>query len=630
MTGTADATLGRAEPPDSAATSDSGAPEERLAAAFGRHVGRWSRERGASAAAALLAAQSAIRVSRATSEGHSCLALDELLATLAADTLPPPDLATLRARLLDARVVGTPQAPDSLPLILDDQRLYLHRYYDYECRLARALVARSTPHSPSPLSTGGPAAAGQPDHAALSPAVAALLERLFAPDPQDAAAPDWQKIAVRTALLGRLTVISGGPGTGKTTTVANLLACLLETDPDCRIALTAPTGKAAARMVEVIRRRAGHLPDALRARLPTASSTIHRLLDGTPEGRFRHHAGNELPIDVLIVDEASMLDLALAVHLLEAVPQHAKIILLGDKDQLAAVESGAVFSELSARPAADPIQRRHTALDGRVIWLQRNHRFAADSAIGLLATDANAGNAAGAIARLGHSTRSSLSWLDDGGAVPSPRSTQAMLDGYDSYIEAMRNHGTDPRAISAAFARFRVLCAVRDGPWGVNALNQLIGGHVRRALRHAADPGARSEWYPGRPVMVLRNDRVLQLFNGDIGIVLPDAEGVLQVWFADEHDGFRAIAPVRLPEHETAFAATVHKAQGSEFDAVLLALPAEGNRILSRELFYTAVTRARERLTVVAEAAVVAAAINTPTRRASGLSSRLRIPADGS
>lgn len=646
MMSTAYPTVATGTTPDGETAPDTATPDARLAAAFGRHVARWSHERGASAAAAHLAGRAAIRVSLATSNGHSCMALDELLTAAGADAEPRRDLAMLRTQLLACKVVGTPEAPDALPLILDDQRLYLHRYYDYECRLARTLVARNAVPRGDAID-------------ASSPAVVALLNRLFPADAHDPDAPDWQKIAVLTALLGRLTIISGGPGTGKTTAVVNLLACLLEADPACRIALTAPTGKAAARMTEVIRQRAGHLPDTLRTRLPTESSTIHRLLGSTPHGEFRHHAGNELPIDVLIVDEASMLDLALAVHLIEAVPAHARVILLGDKDQLAAVESGAVFAELSAQPVFSPERistlarlcglapyelraapaeastapaaaggdrRGDSGLTDCVIWLRRNYRFAPDSAIGLLATDTNDGHAARALARLGQSNDPSVRWINDSGAVPSARSAQAILGGYASYLESVRHHGSDPRALAAAFARFRVLCAVRDGPWGVNALNQQISNHFRRALRHPVDPGARSEWYPGRPVMVLRNDPVLQLFNGDIGIVSPDAQGAPQAWFPDDNDGFRAIAPVRLPEHETAFSMTVHKSQGSEFEEVLLVLPAEKSRILTRELLYTAVTRARQRLRIVATEAVIADAIQTATRRVSGLTARIMRP----
>lgn len=614
------------------------AADQRLAAAFGKHVARWAREQGASAAVAKIAQRAATLVSQATSDGHSCMAIDELADSLNTEGKTVLEVAALRTLLMESKVVGSPQAPDSLPLILDGERLYLHRYFDYECRLASSLAARSVDRSGA-IATN-----------ALPPNVVALLDRLFAANALEPGAPDWQKIAAITALLGRLTIISGGPGTGKTTTVLNLLACLLEADPGCRIALTAPTGKAAARLTEVILQRAGHLPGALRDKLPTESSTIHRLLGGTPSGEFRHHAANELPIDVLVVDEASMLDLALAVHLIEAVPESARIILLGDKDQLAAVESGAVFSELSAHPTFSrqriealsrlsgvapqtlqaptlnpaPTQAPQTSLEDSVIWLRRNYRFAAGSAIGLLAAETKDGNTNRALDRLKDPSNPSLVWINDASSAPSAESVHAILDGYALYIEAVRSNAADPHAITAAFARFRVLCAVRDGPWGVKAINEKVSIHFRRTLQDPLDPGLRSEWYPGRPVMVLRNDHVLKLFNGDIGIVLPDAHRVLQVYFPDEIGRFRAIAPVRLPDHETAFAMTVHKSQGSEFNEMLLILPAEKNRVLTRELLYTAVTRARERLSIVANATVIASTIEAVTKRVSGLLVRVR------
>ncbi len=616
-------------------------PDERLAATFGTHVARWSAQAGAAAAATALAQRAATMVSQATSDGHSCVRLDAILEAINAERgdAAALDLAALRDALGASKVVGSIETPGALPLILDDARLYLHRYFDYERRLARSLSERAAHTQTASMDR-------------LAPNVIALLDRLFAASAEPGV-PDWQKNAAITALLGRLTIISGGPGTGKTTTVVNILACLLEAEPECRIALAAPTGKAAARMTEVIQQRASHLPDGLREKLPTEASTIHRLLGSLPDGGFRHDATHPLPFDVLVIDEASMLDLALAVHLIEAVPADARIILLGDKDQLAAVESGAVFSELSAQPAFSaarlealstenaPKAAKTAAQSGQldlfaagppappamledsVIWLQRSYRFAADSAIGRLASDTNAGAAALVIERLQSPADASLRYLNESGSVPSAAAVQALFDGYAAYIETLRGQGTDPASVTAAFARFRILCAVRDGPWGVNAINQQLTRHFRRTLEHPLDPGLRSEWYPGRPVMVLRNDHVMKLFNGDIGIVLPDADGRLQVYFPGEAGEYRAIAPVRLPEHETAFAMTVHKSQGSEFDEILLVLPAEPNRVLTRELLYTAVTRARARLGIVANAGVVAATVEARTKRVSGLMARI-------
>lgn len=598
-----------------------------LAEGFAERIGRWSRDAGAPESAVRVARRAAFVVCMATLDGHVCADLDDLAAALGDGS----DTETLRQRLLASGVTGRPGSRGAMPLILDrDGRLYLHRYFDYECRLARSLAGRQAAQGAAEV----PAALG------------ARLASLFAANRATLGdEADWQRIAVAMALLGRVTVISGGPGTGKTTTVVSLLACLLEEDPDCRIALAAPTGKAAARMTEAVRLRAGHLPPEIQARLPTESYTIHRLLGVMPEGnRFRHHAGNRLAIDTLVVDEASMLDLALATRLIEAVPDEARIVLLGDKDQLAAVESGAVFAELSADPSLSearieqlaslcalpraairaPQAAAHGGLRDQVAWLTRNFRFAGDSGIGRLARDINSGDGDGAIARLREDASGALRWLDDGASAPDSEASQAILAGYADYLEALRAAGASVPAAAAAFARFRTLCAVRDGARGVDAINRLVGRHFRAALSHPLDPGEPSEWYPGRPVIVLRNDYVLKLFNGDIGIVMPDDSGALVVFFPDGKTGFRAVAPVRLPDHETAFAMTVHKSQGSEFDHVLVLLPEGHSPVLTRELVYTAVTRARLRVTLVGGAPVLEKAIQTPTRRRSGLPARFR------
>jgi exodeoxyribonuclease V alpha subunit len=603
-----------------------------LADGFADRIRRWSRDTGAPENAVRVAQRAAFVVSMATLDGNVCTDLSDIAEALNDGS----DTETVRQRLLESGVTGQPDSRGAMPLILDQGgRLYLHRYFDYECRLARSLAGRH-------------AAQAAPE---IPASLGAQLTSLFAANRAalgDAA--DWQQIAVAMALLGKVTIISGGPGTGKTTTVVSLLACLLEQDPDCRIAMAAPTGKAAARMTEAVRLRASHLPTEIQALLPTESYTIHRLLGVMPSGGFRHHAGNRLAIDALVVDEASMLDLALATRLIEAVPDDARIILLGDKDQLAAVESGAVFAELSADPSLSaaridqiasmcampgaaiqaPKPVAQSGLQDQVVWLTRNFRFASDSGIGQLAADINSGDSTSAIARLGSDTSGTLQWLDDGGAVPRNESSQAILVGYAGYLEALRADRRNPDSATAAFARFRTLCAVRDGARGVDAINRLVSKHFRSALKHPLDPGEHSEWYPGRPVMVLRNDYVLKLFNGDIGIVMPDDSGALMVFFPEGDIGFRAVAPVRLPAHETAFAMTVHKSQGSEFDQVLVLLPENHNPVLTRELIYTAVTRARLRVTLVSGAAVLEKAIQTPTRRRSGLPARFgELQADG-
>lgn len=629
-----------------------GSPETLLAEGFARHVRQWALSQGAAVEAAAAAARAAQALSLATSEGHVCLALAELSGTTMPGESGGPSGATAwRTALLASAVVGTPDAPGSRPLILDDEdRLYLHRHFDLERRLAQRLA-----RSAAPLLA--------PD-AAQRARTTQQLGALFAANAGGVGqGVDWQQLAAALALRGRLTVISGGPGTGKTTTVVNLLACLLDQQPDARVVLAAPTGKAAARLAEALRSRAGHLAPGLRARLPTESFTVHRLLgvrpdgaaDADGEGPFVHHAGHPLALDALVVDEASMLDLALATRLLEAVPEHARIILLGDKDQLSAVESGAVFAELSADPSLSAAARsdlaalcgvaaehivpaaplRASALRDSVVWFNRNFRFAADSGIGRLAADTVAGRAEAALAWLGRGDDPSVQWLADAQPGLAPATRDALVAGYAPYLAALRAGlqgaagrgvaGVDVAGISEAFGRFRVLCAVREGPRGVAAINEALGHHLRLALDGAGHAGdARSPWFVGRPVMVLRNDPVLRLFNGDIGITLPAVGAGLMVYFPAADGGFRAVAPLRLPAHQTALAMTVHKSQGSEFDAVAVLLPAQRSRVLSRELLYTAITRARRQVLLVAPAPVLAAAIDAGTQRHSGLLARLR------
>ena len=677
--------------PDLSPTSpqrDAGRPAQLLADGLAQHAQRWATATGADAATAAQAGRAAQALSLATSEGHVCIALGQLPAWPTANPAGQTGTVAWRAALLASGIVGTPAEPGSRPLVLDDEdRLYLHRDFALERRLAVRLAA-SLAAPPHPLPPG-------------------LVQ------PQaEADKPDWQALAAALALRSRLTIVSGGPGTGKTTAVVRLLGLLLAQAPDCRIALAAPTGKAAARLTEAIRQRAGGLPPGLQALLPNAASTLHRLLGVSPAARggpgegFVHHAGHPLPIDVLVIDEASMLDLALATRVLEAVPAGARVILLGDQDQLSAVESGAVFAELSADPQLDvdciadlaqacgvaadsvrpPPPRSVSGLRNCVVWFDRNYRFAQGSAIGRLAQDINQGDparaldwlatqaaaplpplvrtsdpvsvtgidatlaerpsrtvtsAAAAAAAAAATAECGVVWQRDASPTPSPATEALLISGYATYLAAVQAHGlghVDSAAVLRAFDRFRVLCALRVGPRGVAALNQRLTRGFRAGLGRAFDPDPRSSWYPGRPVMVLRNDPLLQLFNGDIGIALPAvgagavnggpaaavAASGLEVCFSGPDGSLRRIAPVRLPEHDSAWAMTVHQSQGSEFDAVAVLLPAAPHRVVSRELLYTSVTRARHQVTLVGSGAVIAAAIAAPTRRHSGLTARLR------
>lgn len=594
-----------------------------LASGFAAHVVQWAKHHAAlSVEHDVMLREVARHLSMVNSEGHVCARLHDI-----AQVHPAWSVADLRSMLLVSGVTGTPAQPGAFPLILDDgDRLYLHRYFDYERRLARRLMLAR-----APMTLPGDA-------------VKQRLNSLFA---TNAAAhistPDWQKIGAGLSLLSPLTIISGGPGTGKTTTVVNLLACLLEQHPQCRIVLAAPTGKAAARMLDALRARANHLPIELQDRLPTESFTVHRLLGVTSSSsEFTHHAGNLLTLDVLIVDEASMLDLALAAQLFDAVPNSARIILLGDKDQLSAVESGAVFAELSADPTLDAMHIAAlanmcntpaaliqplpallpTPLHNSVIWFSDNFRFRKDSGIGRLAADINAGNADQALRFLRDGDEASVQWLPASAQQVDTDAVQRATEGYAAYIDAIKQINTPSMNLFTQFNRFRVLCALRDTPRGTDAINRLISRHVRAQLQQTAGDD-RTPWFTGRPIMVLRNDTATRLFNGDIGITVVDAQGKPTVWFIDQHNGLRGIAPVRLPEHATAFAMTVHKSQGSEFERVMLMLPAQYVRVLTRELLYTAVTRASGQVVIAGSADIFAEGVRHRTVRYSGLVARL-------
>jgi len=580
---------------------------------FGRLMTRLAgAERAELAAAAALA-------SRATGNGDICVRL----ADFAGRALPQlgvsaPPLAEWMRLLHESAVVGTPGV--FRPLVLDDAgRLYLYRYWDYEKRLADDLLARARD-------------AGDVDEALLRSG----LERYF-DDPHDSE----QKLAAATAVLRRFCVISGGPGTGKTTTVVKILALLAEQAHGGRltIAVAAPTGKAAARVQDAMRVALSRLDVDLFTRdvMPTEAFTIHRLLGARPGSvHYRHHRGNPLAIDVLVVDEASMADLALTAKLVEALPPRARLILLGDKDQLSSVEAGSVLGDICRHTAPSPrFAKRLAAATGTprrkiqasatptspiadsVALLETSYRFGPESGIGRLARLVNAGEGAEALALLktGHAE---VAWRGIAPAQLRERLAESIPEGLRSYFEAVRA-GATPHEAFARFGAFRVLSAHRRGPFGVAALNRLI----EDVLDEQGHISARNPWYAGRPVMITRNDYDLRLFNGDVGIALNDAEGRLKVFFPATGDGARALAPGRLPEHETVYAMTIHKSQGSEFAGVLMVLPNALSPVMSRELVYTGITRAMTRLEIWGEEAAFTGAVARRLFRASGLQERL-------
>jgi exodeoxyribonuclease V alpha subunit len=554
-------------------------------------------------------------LSHGVTSGNVCLDLAGALADGSTAGCPIESAEAWSKRLREFAVVGAPG--EFKPLILDDaNRLYLHRYWRYEEELSEALLSRSAPalFDPAQLKAG--------------------LARLFpGSDPQ---VTDWQQIAALAAVTRRFCVISGGPGTGKTSTVVKVLALLLEqmAQGDCRVALAAPTGKAAARLKESILGGISHAEE-VRELIPEDVFTIHRLL-GYLKGScsFRHNRDNPLPYDLVIVDEASMVSLPLMAKLVDALRQDTRLILLGDRDQLASVEAGAVlgdicnsgallgfspeFVQLARELTGHELQTQHSAgaLGDAVVQLQKSYRFSAASGIGRVGTLVNDGQGAAALA----------AFLDEGFPDLSLSTTapaaeladvlaERILLGYGAYLEK-----DSPAEAFAAFGEFRILCAKRTGPYGVETLNRLV--EERLAKAGLIKPGGR--WYAGQPVMITRNDYNLGLFNGDIGLILPDPDslGELRAFFPGG-SGMRRVLPLRLPEHESAFAMTVHKSQGSEFDCVLLVLPDRDAPLLTRELIYTALTRAKKSVEMMATNDLFITAVSRRIERRSGLRDRL-------
>ncbi len=555
------------------------------------------RQRPALDAAAVLGAA---LTSHQVGRGHLCLDLDAALADPAEVLGLPPEVEDTGDVMLPARALQglTPtawraslapllEAPagDRAPLSAFEDRIYLTRYHELERRLAERLLGRL---QPVPLS-----AARQ----------AALAARF----PDD----DARREAARLSLASRLALISGGPGTGKTTAIARLVSlhqALAPAGERPRIALAAPTGKAAARLQQSMAEQGVALDGGI--------TTLHRLLGARPNSRrMRFDAGNPLHLDLLVVDEASMVDLELMTQTLDALPDTATLVLVGDKDQLASVEPGAVMNELCGE--------RATRLHPHRVMLTENFRFGADSGIGALSRAVNAGDpvAVGAVLTADHGDVA----LHPLAGATDPALAATVIAGFADYLRLLESGQVEPAAALRALTAFRVLCGPRRGPWSVAAINALLEDAL--GVREAAARG--DGWYHGRPVMVTRNDRQLGLYNGDVGVALRRPNGQLRVWFEStregDADGVRPLVPNRLTAVETVWAMTVHKSQGSEFDRVALLLPDRPSPLFTRELLYTGITRARSRIALLCGSAdALAGMVTRRTHRASGLALRLR------
>ncbi len=639
---------------------------------FAREIGRvGGEERGEVLAAVALA-------SRETAIGHTCLALDRLSHDDAWGELSSefsvPEASVWRKVLSSSPLVasirqrtrhGTQRSPDlapgkadefgdARPLVLDaDGRLYLRRYWIFQQQLADQLRKR--------------AALGVSDLDETQ--LVNGLDRFFGPTKsQGGASPgddcaqasfdfktvelDRQRLAAALAVSRKFAVISGGPGTGKTATAGKILALIVEQEmlrnsgsegalP--RIALLAPTGKAAATLASAIVSVVASLACSpeVKAAIPTVAHTIHRCLGvrGGALPEFRHHAGNPLPIDVLLVDEASMVDLALMTRLLSAVPDDARVILLGDEHQLASVEAGAVLGDICAignspgyssafasrlsRWVGEDVETVPPDLEPNEIRdsiarLTHSYRYDAESGIDALARAINRGDVSAALEILDGPDYPEVLRFDLDARGPSiVQLYRDITAGFRGFLAE-----ADPERMLERFAYFRVLSPQRKGPGGVEELNR----QIEAVLRREKLIGESADRYPGRPLMVKTNDYAQELFNGDVGIVIAGDEAIERVVFHGETGSVRRLAYSRLPEHETAFAMTIHKSQGSEFDRVAVVLTDFASQRASRELLYTAVTRARSRVALYGSRDAIARAIGRKIERASGLGAALRSP----
>lgn len=542
-----------------------------------------------------------------------------------------PPLSQWPELLTQSVSVGTDK-----PLAFDLNRVYLARYHQFEVSIAQRF--------------------SQPLDYQVDPLLPQALDQLFpfTLDQGSESEIDWQKIAVAVAATAPFAVISGGPGTGKTTTVTKLLALLImqaqQLGQKLDIRLAAPTGKAAARLTASITGALNQLalPKDVADAIPAQASTIHRLLGVLPgRSEFRHNQTNLLHLDVLVVDEASMVDLSLMARLLAALPCNAKLILLGDKDQLASVEAGSVLGDIcslveqgysAARckqlaalsgfnlSSVGNYEQPNTVADS-LCQLQKSYRFHQHSGIGYLARAVNAGQGA-QLAKLWPKYQDIVRFELDQMAELQQR----VEVGYGEYLQLVKAlpegeapHPDAVRAILAAFNRFKLLAALREGPFGVSGLNQQVAQWLNLPAEAPASGfvATAAPWYAGRPIIITANDHQAGLYNGDIGICLANENGDNRVYFELADGKVHHFLPSRLPAHQTVFAMTVHKSQGSEFDHTVMVLPDAMSPVLTRELIYTGITRAKKMLTLFAPEAILHQAVRAKTIRASGLSSRL-------
>lgn len=546
----------------------------------------------------------------ALSEQHSCIDLKTVDSSLV-------DELQALSSISNGAIVGDGQA--LTPLVIKGRKLYLHRYYQYEKQIADSLSSRN-----KMLVKEGEADAQ----------LVRLLARYFQRSGENV---DWQQLSALQALTRQLTIITGGPGTGKTSTVVKILAMLLEqAEPGkLNIKLAAPTGKAAMRLNESLAHFLPQLPQEIRVKIPSEVLTIHRLLGMRKDGRgFRHNRDDLIAADVLIVDEVSMIDLTLMYRLLDALPSSTRLILLGDPQQLPSVEAGNVLADLcrtepgySAEFAIAvksllgvdiPVRSQpHRLVDARCHF-EKSYRFSDDSGIGQLANRIRTNDT-----RLTSSQDNEVKifGLD---ALEENNLGDEISSYYFEYIMLLQDQNTDPLTLLTRFEQTRILCPVREGELGIESLNFAIENYLEAKDLKPAD----QKFYHGRPIIITRNDYNLGLFNGDVGICIVD-DHQMKSAFRDASGDVKLYLASRLPPHETCFAMTVHKSQGCEFNHVTLILPVPTSdtteQLFTRELIYTAVTRARESIAIYADPGNWSASLMRRVKRMSGISSFLEV-----
>ena len=574
----------------------------------------------------------AFLVSKKLSEGHICIRVNDAAEELEESPFYDVNMVVVNSSKLKDEPLVTIKGGAKQPFVLHNGRLYLQRYFNYETEILNRIKGFVESEKDE-----------MDNRVAAVRSIAPFIQSLFnstASNKSSIATEniDWQLAAAVSAVLNNFTIITGGPGTGKTTTVAKILAILYTLNPELKVALAAPTGKAAVRMAESLKASSLNIAVNIHEKFQNITpGTIHRLLKYDPDSPyFKHNKDNPVNYDVVVIDESSMIDVALFAKLLDAIGPHTKLILLGDKDQLASVEAGSLFGDLCKSQAgleifsneradllnsfiADDLRRipseyitkeRVHLLSEHVIELKRSHRFTSNKGIGKWSK-----------AIIKNDVEALHEYLENNQDEQVIIDTTYNVELFEQFIEGYADYIKEPdiKIALQKINRLRVLCAVREGEHGVYSVNTAIENH----LRSKKLINKNGEYYENRPIIVTRNYYSLGLFNGDVGIIRADEKGVLKAWFEDSDDELKSVLPGYVAESETVFAMTIHKSQGSEYDKVLVVLPDNPDiPILTRELLYTAVTRAKSKVMVQASEAVILQTTERVVERASGIMER--------